>query len=104
LKAAADTLDQGGQIVSLYHQLAIFTRPSEATTAEENAKVIWRGRGFELNNDTYMHRKRSWPPADDAFGKLHNDMRRMRGVSRKTVANAIHSSGYWRVAWTATRR
>ncbi len=105
-KAAADTLDQGGQIVSLYHQLAIFTRPSEATTAEENAKVIWRGRGFELNNDTYMHRQALMACLPMTLsGKLHNDMRRMRRVSRKTVANAIHLApviGEWRGTATPT--
>ena len=105
-KAAADTLDQGGQIVSLYHQLAIFTRPSEATTAEENAKVIWRGRGFELNNDTYMHRQALMACLPMTLSeKLHNDMRRMRRVSRKTVANAIHLApviGEWRGTATPT--
>ena len=105
-KAAADTLDQGGQIVSLYHQLAIFTRPSEATTAEENAKVIWRGRGFELNNDIYMHRQALMACLPMTLSaKLHNDMRRMRRVSRKTVANAIHLApviGEWRGTATPT--
>jgi conjugal transfer ATP-binding protein TraC len=105
-QAAADTLDQGGQIVNLYHQLALFTTPGDATTAEENAKVIWRGRGFELNNDTYMHRQAliaSLPMTLSA--RLYNDMRRMRRVSRKTVANAVHLApliGEWRGTSTPT--
>src|SRR5438552_17112727 len=40
-KSAADTLDQGGQIVSLYHQLAICTRLSEATTAGDHPLRSW---------------------------------------------------------------
>ena len=56
--AAAQTLDQGGQIVShvpparaLHHAGAGHRRRGEPR------KAIWRSRGFELNNDVYMHRQ-----------------------------------------------
>ena len=103
---AAQTLDQGGQIVSMYHQLALFTTPDRATAAEETARAIWRSRGFELNNDVYMHRQSliaSLPMTlSEAF---HADMKRMRRVTRKTVANAIHLApliGEWSGTRTPT--
>ena len=105
-QVAAETLDQGGQIVSLYHQLGIFTRPEQATNAEETAKAIWRGRGFEVNNDTYLHRQALLAALPMTLSaKLHADMKRMRRVTRKTVANAIHLApliGEWRGTPTPT--
>jgi conjugal transfer ATP-binding protein TraC len=88
---AAQTLDQGGQIVSMYHQLALFTTPDRATAAEETARAIWRSRGFELNNDVYMHRQSLIASLPMTLSeRFHADMKRMRRVTRKTVANAIH--------------
>ena len=55
--AAADAIDTGGSLVSLYHQLAHLPPPDKAVPAQETAKAIWRGRGFELNADVYMHRQ-----------------------------------------------
>jgi type IV conjugative transfer system lipoprotein TraV len=59
--AAADAIDTGGSLVSLYHQLALFTAPNKAVAAHEAANAIWRGRGFQLNADAYMHRQACWP-------------------------------------------
>jgi conjugal transfer ATP-binding protein TraC len=65
--AAADAIDTGGSLVSLYHQLALFTAPNKAVAAHEAANAIWRGRGFQLNADAYMHRQAlAGQPADDA--------------------------------------
>ena len=55
--AAANAIDTGGSLVSLYHQLAIFTHPDKASAAHEAANAIWRARGFQLNVDAYMHRQ-----------------------------------------------
>ncbi|WP_284620625.1 type IV secretion system protein TraC [Aquabacterium humicola] len=89
--AAADAIDTGGSLVSLYHQLALFSTPERATSAHETAQAIWRGRGFQLNADTYMHRQAliaSLPMT--LSGRFHRDLAKMRRVSRKTMANAIH--------------
>jgi conjugal transfer ATP-binding protein TraC len=89
--AAANAIDVGSSLVSLYHQLAIFSPPDKAVSAQETANAIWRGRGFQLNADVYMHRQAllaSLPMTlSEAF---HKDLAKMRRVSRKTMANAIH--------------
>ena len=88
---AAQTLDLGGELVSMYHQLALFTPPERATAAEETANAIWRARGFELNDDVYMHRQALLASLPMTLSEsFHGDLKRMRRVTRKTVANAIH--------------
>ena len=104
--AVAQAMDVGGNLVSMYHQLAIFSSPSDATAAGETAKAIWRAAGFELNSDVYMHRQAllaSLPMTlTPAF---HSDMKKMKRVTRKSMANAIHLApllGEWRGTETPT--
>jgi conjugal transfer ATP-binding protein TraC len=98
--AAAEAIDTGGSLVSLYHQLAIFSPPGQAVSAHETANAIWRGRGFQLNADTYMHRQALLASLPMTLSeRFHRDLAKMRRVSRKTMANAIHLApliGEWR--------
>ncbi|MEO8152368.1 MAG: type IV secretion system protein TraC [Rhizobacter sp.] len=89
--AAAQIIDAGGTLVSLYHEIAIFTPPEKAVSIEETTRAIWRARGFEINNDMYMHRQSLLASMPMTLSpKFHDDMKRLRRVSRKTVANAVH--------------
>lgn len=104
--AAAEAIDAGGRLVSMYHQLALFTHPKDAVRGEQTAKAIWRARGFELNADVYMQRQAllaSLPMTlSEAF---HDDLKKMRRVTRKTLANAVHllpAIAEWRGTRTPT--
>ncbi|WP_323166083.1 type IV secretion system protein TraC [Pseudomonas bubulae] len=89
--AAAQALDSGGNLVSLYHQLALFCRPEQATAASETAQAIWRSRGFALNADTYLQRQALLASLPMSLNpRLHKDLLKMRRVTRKTSANAAH--------------
>ena len=89
--AAANAIDVGSNLVSLYHQLAIFSPPHKAVAAQQTANAIWRGRGFQLNADVYMHRQALLASLPMTLSeKFHKDLAKMRRVSRKTMANAIH--------------
>ncbi len=89
--AAAQAIDAGGGLVSMYHQLAIFSAPHKAAAAHEAANAIWRGRGLQLNADIYMHRQALLASLPMTLSeRLHKDLVKMRRVSRKTMANAIH--------------
>ena len=89
--AAANAIDIGSSLVSLYHQLAIFSTPGKSVAAQETANAIWRGRGFQLNADVYMHRQALLASLPMTLSeKFHKDLAKMRRVSRKTMANAIH--------------
>ena len=101
--AAADAIDTGGSLVSLYHQLAIFSSPEKAVSAHETANAIWRGRGFQLNADAYMHRQALLASLPMTLTeKFHKDLAKMRRVTRKTMANAIHMAPLI-AEWRGTR-
>jgi len=101
--AAADAIDVGGSLVSLYHQLAIFSSPEKAASAHETANAIWRGRGFQLNADAYMHRQALLASLPMTLTeKFHKDLAKMRRVTRKTMANAIHMAPLI-AEWRGTR-
>ena len=101
--AAADAIDVGGSLVSLYHQLAIFSSPEKAASAHETANAIWRGRGFQLNADAYMHRQALLASLPMTLTeKFHKDLVKMRRVTRKTMANAIHMAPLI-AEWRGTR-
>ena len=101
--AAADAIDTGGSLVSLYHQLAIFSPPDKAVSAHETANAIWRGRGFQLNADAYMHRQALLASLPMTLTeKFHKDLAKMRRVTRKTMANAIHMAPLI-AEWRGTR-
>lgn len=105
-RATADSMDVGGALVSMYHQLALFTSPAKIVPAEETAKAIWRARGFELNNDVHMHRQALLASLPMTGSKaVFKDLAKMKRVTRKTVANAIHLApliGEWRGTKTPT--
>lgn len=101
--AAADAIDTGGSLVSLYHQLAIFSSPEKAVAAHETANAIWRGRGFQLNADAYMHRQALLASLPMTLTeRFHKDLAKMRRVTRKTMANAIHMAPLI-AEWRGTR-
>ncbi len=101
--AAANAIDTGGSLVSLYHQLAIFTHPDKAASAHEAANAIWRARGFQLNADAYMHRQALLASLPMTLTpKMHKDLGKMRRVTRKTMSNAIHMAPLI-AEWRGTR-
>lgn len=88
---AAEAIDTGGSLVSMYHQLAIFSSPSKAAAAHEAANAIWRARGFQLNADAYMHRQALLASLPMTLTpRFHKDLGKMHRVTRKTMGNAIH--------------
>ncbi|QTD43645.1 type IV secretion system protein TraC [Ottowia testudinis] len=101
--AAADAIDTGGNLVSLYHQLAIFSTPERAAAAHEAASAIWRSRGFQLNADAYMHRQALLASLPMTLTeRFHKDLAKMRRVTRKTMSNAIHMAPLI-AEWRGTR-
>jgi conjugal transfer ATP-binding protein TraC len=104
--AAADAIDTGGALVSMYHQLGLFCHPAKVAQTQETAKAIWRARGFELNADVYKHRQALLASLPMTLSPaFHGDLRKMKRVTRKTMANAIHLApvlAEWRGSKTPT--
>ena len=87
-------MDDGQQLVDLNLQLALFAEPHAVTRAEQAARAIFRARGFELSSDTMMMTQAligSLPMTLSA--PFHADLQRMKRVTTKTSANAVHLSG-----------
>jgi conjugal transfer ATP-binding protein TraC len=89
-------LDDGQQLVDLNLQLALFSAlpdPSAITRAEQAARAVFRSRGFELSTDALMMSQAllaSLPMTLSA--PFHADLKRVKRVSTKTSANAVHLS------------
>ncbi|MBI4294458.1 MAG: type IV secretion system protein TraC [Betaproteobacteria bacterium] len=84
-------MDDGQQLVDLYHQVALFAPSEEITRAEQAARAIFRTRGFELTSDTMMMTQAligSLPMT--LSGPFHGDLKRMKRVTTKTSCNAVH--------------
>ena len=97
---AASAIDAGGTLVQMYHEVAVFAAPEAIAQAEENAKAIWRARGFELISDVFMHRQALLASLPMTFTvKMLADLKKLKRTTRKTGANAIHLApvmGEWR--------
>lgn len=86
-------LDEGQQLIDLQHTVALFAPPDEITRAEQAARALFRARGFELTNDSMMMAQAligSLPMTWSA--PFHADLKRMKRISTKTSANAVHMS------------
>ena len=84
-------MDDGQQLVDLHHQVALFAPLRDMARAEQSARSVFRARGFELSRDTMMMTQGligSLPMTmSPAF---HGDLGRMKRVTTKTSANAVH--------------
>jgi len=86
-------LDDGQQLVDLQHTVALFAPPEDVTRAEQAVRALFRARGFELTSDSMMMTQSligslpvTWSPA------FHGDLKRMKRITTKTSANAVHMS------------
>jgi len=99
-KHVTSSLSNGGKVVSMYHTIALFPKPDQATAAEQAAHAIWRSRGFTLNSCTYVQRTALLSTLPMIMSPaFHKDMRRMRLATTKTTHNAVNLApmiGEWR--------
>lgn len=84
------SLDDGNNMVSLYHQLMIYAHPDEINQAEQSAKSIWRARSFEIGNDTYVQLKGLLASLPMTLTKsFYSDLHKAGAVTTKTTDNAV---------------
>ena len=88
-----ESFTNGAGDVQLFHQVTLFCTANSIIEAEENAKAVWRSRGFELTNDVYLGMQSflvvlpmGLTPA------MASDLRAMDRLSTKTVDNVIHTA------------
>lgn len=84
-------MDDGQQLVDLIPQVTLFAPPADLTRAEQSARAIFRARGFELTTDTLMMSQALTGCLPMTMSvPFHADLKRMKRVSTKTSANAVH--------------
>lgn len=84
-------MDDGQQLVDLNLQLALFSEPQAVARAEQAARAIFRARGFELSSDTMMMSQALISSLPMTLSvPFHADLQRMKRVTTKTSANAVH--------------
>jgi conjugal transfer ATP-binding protein TraC len=84
-------MDDGQQLVDLVPQVALFAPQAELVRAEQAARAIFRARGFELTTDTLMMSQALTGCLPMTLSApFHADLKRMKRVSTKTSANAVH--------------
>lgn len=84
------SLGEGNNMVSLYHQLMLIAPPNRISQAEQAAKAIWRSRSFELTNDTYMQVQALIGSLPMTLSRdFYADLKKAGRVSTKTADNAV---------------
>jgi conjugal transfer ATP-binding protein TraC len=80
-----------GSLVHLYHQLTLFSQPRQAAKDELAARGVWRGLGFDLQEDSFLHLQSLFLGLPMAYTRsLQQEAKRAGRDSLKTSANAIH--------------
>ena len=96
-------LDEGNNMVAIFHQLMLIAPPEKMSQAEQAAKAIWRARSFEINTDHYMQMKGYLCSLPMMLTKsLAADIKKIGGLSTKTTANAVSMSPML-AEWAGTR-
>lgn len=93
---------RGEFLVKMYHQIALFSSPDTVNAAEHATRAIWRARGFELVNDTFMQIQALLAslPLSMTPG-FASDLVTMERIQTKTSANAVHTAPLI-AEWTGT--
>lgn len=88
---ALDSFNEGKGTVKLYHQIMLFARKDEIAKAEQAARAIWRGVGFDITVDRKMQKQSLLVSMPMMFGPLmQRDMKTSQRCSTKTVFNAAN--------------
>jgi conjugal transfer ATP-binding protein TraC len=85
--------DNSASILMMQHTLAIFCAPQDTDKAELAARAVWRARGFDLQEDTYVQAQSlmlSLPAT--LTPSMQQDVATAKRDSSKTSVNAIHMS------------
>lgn len=82
--------DNGRNVVQMYHQIVLITRPEDAPRAEHAIRSVWRARGFDLAKDVYLvHQALTAAMPCTLTPGLQSDLRTFGRVGTKTADNAV---------------
>ena len=96
---AMQSYSQGGGLVHLYHQISLFSRLEDRERDELAARGVWRSRGFDLQEDTYVQMQSLMMSLPMAYTtSLQMECKAAKRETLKTTDNVIHTApliGEW---------
>jgi conjugal transfer ATP-binding protein TraC len=88
---ALESFGDGKGLVKMYHQLLLFSSSADLEKAEQSARAIWRGAGFDLIVDRKMQKQALLASLPLMYGQLlQQDLQIALRSSKKTVDNATN--------------
>ena len=88
---ALNAFNEGKGTVKMFHQILLFARKDEIAKAEQAARAIWRGMGFDITVDRKMQKQSLLVSMPMMFGPLmQRDMVTAMRCTTKTVYNAAN--------------
>lgn len=92
--------DNGRTVLSMYHQLILFTHAEDVSRAEHAARAVWRARGFDLAKDFYLQHQALAAALPMALTPgMQADLETFGRIGTKTADNAVMTSpfmGEWK--------
>jgi conjugal transfer ATP-binding protein TraC len=92
LDCAILSFDEGKGTVRMYHQVLLFSTPSDVYDAEQAAKSVWRAESYDIATDRKCQKQAVMDALPMLFGPLmQRDLKLFQRSSTKTIYNAANS-------------
>lgn len=98
--AALRSLDQGGQLIELYHNITLFATNETLAREDQVTRAIWSSKGFDLSSMEMIQLPGLIMSLPMTFSKaMFKDVGLLKLCATKTTHNAVHMSpllGEWK--------
>jgi conjugal transfer ATP-binding protein TraC len=98
--AALKSLDQGGQLVEMYHTVTLFATNDTLSREDQVTRAIWASKGFDLSSMEMIQMPGLLMSLPMTYSKrMHKDVSLLKLSGTKTTNNAVHMSplvGEWK--------
>jgi conjugal transfer ATP-binding protein TraC len=93
--AALKSLDQGGQLVELYHSITLFATNETLAREDQVTRAIWASKGFVLSSMEMIQLPALIMSLPMTFSKgMFKDASLLKLCTTKTTHNAVHMSPF----------
>jgi conjugal transfer ATP-binding protein TraC len=98
--AALKSLDQGGQLIEMYHTITLFATNETLPREDQVTRAIWSSKGFDLSSMEMIQMPGLLMSLPMTFSKsMFKDVSVLKLSGTKTTYNAVHMSplvGEWK--------
>lgn len=91
--AALRAIDQGGQLIEMYHGITLFATNDTLAREDQIARAIWAAKGFDLSSMEMIQLPGLLMALPMTFTKpMHKDLSLLKLCTTKSTHNAVHMS------------